>query len=184
MSMATDPLGFGITYGYEGILYAAMNGASVISTSWGSLVPDLERSRFLDESLDLVTDMGALVVASVGNSGMNIDIFRTYPASHPRVLSVGATEKNTVRLASLSNYGKLVDVFSPGGIYHHNRSRERVYSGKRNIVFCSLVAGVAALVKTKFPDMTPDALREKIRFSAESIDSENPDLKKNLGAGS
>ena len=180
---ATDPLGFGITYGYEGILYAAMNGASVISTSWGSLVPDLERSRFLDESLDLVTDMGALVVASVGNSGMNIDIFRTYPASHPRVLSVGATEKNTVRLASFSNYGKLVDVFSPGESIITTGVENEYIQVNGTSFSAPLVAGVAALVKTKFPDMTPDALREKIRFSAESIDSENPDFEEKLGRG-
>ena len=46
-----------------------------------------------------------------------------------------------------------------------------------------LTAGVAALVKTRFPGMGPDALREHIRLTSESIDTENPELAGLLGRG-
>ncbi|MCY4558826.1 MAG: S8 family serine peptidase, partial [Chloroflexi bacterium] len=104
----------GPCFGYEGILYAAANGADIINASWSGLRRFDEAVKFLDQTLDLATDMGALVVAAASNNNLNNDLFRFYPARNPRVLSVGATEKATRRRAGFSNYGKLVNVFAPG----------------------------------------------------------------------
>ena len=61
--------GGAICFGYEGILYAAMNGADIINASWGGLVGDDQGSEArLIRQLILATDMGALVVAAAGNS--------------------------------------------------------------------------------------------------------------------
>ena len=79
-----------ICHGYEGIVYAAVNGADIINASWGGLGGTGEITRLLDESLDFVTDMGALVVAAAGNDNLSNDVYSTYPARHPRVLSVGS----------------------------------------------------------------------------------------------
>ena len=70
--------------------------------------------RYVDKTIDLATDMGALVVASAVNGNSSNDLFRYYPSRSPRVLSVGATEKATRRRAGFSNYGRLVSVFAPG----------------------------------------------------------------------
>ena len=175
--------GDGICSGYEGILYAAMNGADIINASWGGLVGDDQRARHLDQTLDLATDMGALVVAAAGNSNSSNDLFRDYPARSPRVLSVGATEKATRRRAGFSNYGRLVNVFAPGvGILTTGVGNSYVLINGTS--FSSpLTAGVAALVKTQFPTMDPDALREHIRLTSENIDMENPGYAGQLGRG-
>ena len=170
-------------YGYEGLLYAAANGADIINASWGSIGGLGGRNRFYDQSLDLVTDMGALVVASAGNHNASNDVYWYYPARHPRVLSVGATEKDTRRKAGFSVYGKLVNVFAPGvNIVTTGSNNE--YVRVNGTSFASpLVAGVAALVKTQFPDLSPDALREQVRLASENIDDVNPGLERQLGRG-
>ncbi len=74
------PGGSLICYGYEGILYAAANGADIINTSWGGPVTRSTPLRHQSQVLELVTDMGALVVASSGNHGRLADSLAFYPA--------------------------------------------------------------------------------------------------------
>ena len=172
-----------ICYGYEGILYAAMSGADIINASWGSEVGSDQGARHLDQTLDLATDMGALVVTSAGNDNHSNDLFRYYPARSPRVLSVGATEKATRRRAGFSTYGRLVNVFAPG-VDILTTGVENSYVLIDGTSFSSpLTAGVAALVKTRFPTMDPDALREHIRLTSENIDLENPGFAGQMGRG-
>ncbi|MDE2826039.1 MAG: S8 family serine peptidase [Bacteroidota bacterium] len=172
-----------ICYGYQGILYAAMNGADIINVSWTSAVTEDRRVRHIGQALDLATDMGALVVAAASDDNVSNDLFRYYPARSPRVLSVGATEKVTRRRAGFSNYGRLVNVFAPG-VDILTTGSENSYVSMDGTSFSSpLTAGVAALVKTRFPTMDPDALREHIRLTSESIDTENPGFAGQLGRG-
>jgi len=172
-----------ICHAYGGILYAAANGADLINASWGGPVGTDDQVTFLDQTLDLATDMGALVVAAAGNANRNNDHYRFYPARNPRVLSVGATEKASRRRAGFSNYGKLVNVFAPGvDILTTSSGNGYVFSSGTS--FSSpLTAGVAALVKTRFPEMTPDALREHIRLTSDNMDAENPGYAGQLGRG-
>ena len=172
-----------ICYGYEGILYAAISGADIINASWSSVIADDQRVRVVDQTLDLATDMGALVVAAASNDNVDNDIVRIYPARSPRVLSVGATEKATRRRAGFSNYGRLVNVFAPGVDILTTGSGNGYVSINGTSFSSPLTAGVAALVKTRFPAMDPDALREHIRLTSENIDIENPGFAGQLGRG-
>jgi len=168
--------------GFKGILYAAANGADIINASWGG--PGLLASKFTAQSLDLATDMGALVVAAAGNDNLNNDLYPFYPSSYPRVLSIGATAKDSRRRASFSNYGKTVNVFAPGvGIVTTDLDDEYISAASGTSFSSPLVSGVAALVKTRYPDISPDALREQIRLASEPIDIENPGHAGQLGRG-
>ncbi|MXZ17171.1 MAG: S8 family serine peptidase [Rhodothermaceae bacterium] len=164
-----------VDHRYEGVLYAAANGADIINTSWGDIINlQNEDGRLINQTLNLATDMGALVVAAGGNDGLDHIRYSIYPAGHPRVLSVGATEKGTRAVAPFSNYGELIDVFAPG-VSLTTTVPGNNYGYWSGTSFASpTVAGIAALVKTKFPEMAPDALREQIRLSSENIDAENP----------
>ncbi|MHC4311502.1 MAG: S8 family peptidase [Planctomycetota bacterium] len=69
-----------------GILYAADNGAHIISISLGYDSPDL----LIEPAIDYAVDAGVLMVAAAGNDGPeegSID----YPASNPKVIAVGAS---------------------------------------------------------------------------------------------
>ncbi|MDE2826075.1 MAG: S8 family serine peptidase [Bacteroidota bacterium] len=169
-------------FSYTGVLYAAANGADIINASWGG--GGLEVTTFGAQSLDLATDMGALVIAAAGNDNLNSDLYRFFPASYPRVLSVGATAKDSRRRASFSNYGKMVNVFAPGvGIISTAVNDEYTFSAFGTSFSSPLVSGVAALVKTRYPGISPDALREQIRLASEHIDTENPLDAGQLGRG-
>ena len=172
-----------ICHGYQGVLYAAANGAHIINTSWDGLAGTDDEFRLIDQSLNLATDMGALVVASAGNESRSTDLLRNYPARHPRVLSVGATEKDARRLAGFSNYGRLVNVFAPGEDILTTGSGNAYVLLSGTSYSAPLVAGAAALVKTRFPTMGPDALREHIRLTSDNMDAHNPALAGQLGRG-
>ncbi len=168
---------------YAGILYAAANGADIINASWGT-IGFIGGGRTEAQVLDLATEMGALVVTSAGNDGRNIDDFAYYPSGHPRVLTVGATAKDSRIKAGFSNYGKGVDVFAPGvDIITTVPDGEYTLSVDGTSYASPLVSGVAALVKTRYPDISPDALREQIRLSSENMDAENPGYAGLLGRG-
>ena len=173
----------GICNGYAGILYAAANGADIINASWGGVVRNDQTVRNADQAIDLATDMGALVVAAAGNSNTSNDEIRDYPARSPRVLSVGATEKATPRRAGFSNYGRLVNVFAPGDDILTTGVGNSYVLIDGTSFSSPLTAGVAALVKTRFPHMDPDALREHVRLTSDSIDVENPGFAGQLGQG-
>ena len=172
-----------ICSGYSGILYAAMSGADVINASWSTWLWGDQVVRHIDQTLDLATDMGALIVAAAGNRFHSIDAIRDYPARHPRVLSVGATQKDTRVKAGFSSYGRLVNVFAPG-VDITTTGSENGYIRISGTSFSSpLTAGVAALAKTRFPNLSPDALREQVRLASENIYAENPRFAGQLGRG-
>ena len=148
---------------------------TIINTSWGDIINlQNEDGRLINQTLNLATDMGALVVAAGGNDGLDHIRYSIYPAGHPRVLSVGATEKDTRAVAPFSNYGELIDVFAPG-VSLTTTVPGNNYGYWSGTSFASpTVAGIAALVKDKvFPRWHRDALREQIRLSSENIDAEN-----------
>lgn len=168
----------------EGILYAAVNGADIINTSFGGFLGG-EQPRMVPQALDLATDMGSLVVAAAGNEVSNNDLYPSYPNAHPRVLSVGATERDSGQLAEFSNYGKSVNIYAPGVDINATLPNDEYTSDEclpidecfhvSGTSFSSpLVVGIGALVKTRFPDISPDELRERLRLSAENIRADNP----------
>ena len=95
-----------IAYSYEGVLYAARNGADIIQCSWGRAGSP---SQFEQEVIDEVVANGAVVVAAAGNNDSNANYF---PAQYNGVFSVAAVNINDNK-ASFSNYGHRIDVSLP-----------------------------------------------------------------------
>lgn len=170
--------GGGLCDAYEAIVYAATHGADIINASFGG--PGYSKTEAL--IIQGVTDMGALVVGAAGNEGWNVDRSPSYPADYPRVLSVGATS-NDYDMVHF-NYGANVDVYAAGRRVTsiHDDGYSHFWSGTS---FSSpLVSGIAALVKTAFPDYNADQIREQIRFTADPIDHANvPEFEGLLGFG-
>jgi hypothetical protein len=88
------------------IYYAVAEGADVISLSWGSD----EESQAVQDAIAYARRQGVLVVAAAGNEDSDA-LF--YPAAHPYVIAVAATESNDKRWY-LSNHGDWVDLAAPG----------------------------------------------------------------------
>lgn len=164
----------GIYEGYKGILYAARNGAHVINCSWGGSTYDPVGEDVIAEAVEL----GSVVVAASGNGdrygrGFNIDFGGQYPAAYNGVLSVGATRTNN-RVASFSNFGRVVTVFAPGqGIlstYPNNNYR----SQQGTSMASPIVAGLAGLILSDRPDWSVKQVIHQIRSTSDDELASNP----------
>jgi type VII secretion-associated serine protease mycosin len=146
----------------DGIDYAVQHGAKVISMSIGYSAPSAVVRRALAQAYA----HGAVVVASAGNSGQPADrggsgdsaggnsAPESFPADYPGVISVGAVNSDG-DVASFSSDNLSVQVAAPG-VSVPAQGRDGDYwwvSGTSPA--CALVAGVAALIKSRYPDLAP-----------------------------
>ena len=161
----------------SGVMYAAMAGADIINASYGSNVY-AETVRAVYQAAE---EEGALVVASSGNDGNNVDLTPHYPSGFSTTLSVGGTRKSSNR--NVYNYGRSVNVFAPGLGIDVTRPGGGYGSANGTSFATPLTAGVAALVKTAFPQFTPQQVREQVRLTADNIDADNIGLEGRLGRG-
>ncbi len=167
-----------ITHGYEGIRWAADNGAKVISCSWGGPAP----SPSLQYIIDYAYGKGCIIVAAAGNSGINE---LNYPASYNHVISVGATDNGDVK-ASFSTYSNAVDVMAPGvGIYSTFSNADNVSYGTLNgtSMACPLTAGLVGLMWSFNPNLTQSTLEACLKSSCTNITPQNPGLGGLIGSG-
>ena len=164
-----------VCFGYDGVIYAALQGADVINISWGG--PDSFLGR---EAVRIAAEMQALLVVSAGNNGEglgeggNIDTTPAYPALYDGVLVVGATGKNNDTKADFSNYGLSVDVFAPGVSINSIAPDAGYTSDASGTSFATpLVAGLAAILRAQHPNWSVDEIREQIRATSDPIDAVN-----------
>lgn len=166
-----------IGFGFEGILYAAQNGADIINCSWSGQSSSLAE----EEIIDLAFEMGALVVASAGNeNNERID----FPAGYDKVLSVGSIETNGFP-SLYSNYGYQLDVLATGSdILSISYNNELVVKTGTSMS-APVVSGLAALIKDIHPNWSPERIGMQIRTSSSSLTVDYPDFYNNkLGGGS
>jgi subtilisin family serine protease len=151
------------------ITIATQRGAGVISMSLGYGAS----SRVVRAALQYALDHGVVVVASSGNSGDTARALSTgqapysFPADYPGVLGVGAvTQSGTA--ASFSSDNLSVEVAAPG-VKVPAQGRDGQYwlvSGTSPA--CALTAGVAALIKSRYPHLAPALVDQAITASAQN----------------
>lgn len=163
-------------FGFEGIMYAAINGADIISLSWGRTGGS---SQFEQDMINFAVDQGAAIVAAAGNDNTSAPGF---PASYDNVLSVAATNNNDVK-AFFSNFGPKIDVSAPGVNILSTRNNGQFGASSGTSFSCPIVSGVAALVKTQHPDWVGVQVEEQVRVTADNIDAINPSFAGQLGRG-
>ncbi len=95
----------------QAILYAAFNGADVLSCSWGCGSP-CPRNPIIEDAVRVAHSMGAVVVFAAGNASADATLFS--PQNMPETISVGASDPEDQRV-DFSNYGIEVDLVAPGG---------------------------------------------------------------------
>ncbi|AMW04710.1 S8 family serine peptidase [Gemmatimonas phototrophica] len=152
------------------IRYAVDNGAMVINMSFGKAYSP--RKASVDSAVRYAESKGVLLVHAAGNDGENNDVVPSFPTptlgTNARAslwLEVGASSwKGTSTLAtSFSNYGKQqVDLFAPGEDILSTAPGGGVKRESGTSMAAPVVSGVAALLLTYFPKLTPTEVRDII----------------------
>ena len=149
------------------IRYAVDNGARVINMSFGKPVSPYK--KMVDDAVRYAASKNVLLVHGSGNDGKDIttDIFYPNPVflegdTATNYLTVGASgDLSTGAIAApFSNYShRSVDVFAPG-MYIYTTAANNQYEGADGTSLASPVAtGVAALLISYFPALTPQEVK-------------------------
>lgn len=155
----------------DGIRTAVKDGAKVISMSIGYSAP----SGVVRDAIDYAYAHGVVLVASSGNSGDNDTQHGTskpdiapvsFPAEYPGVLSVGAVTIDRVP-AKFSSGNLSVRIAAPGKTVPAQGNDGKYYVVDGTSPACALVAGVAALLKAKYPKITPAQVTEALTMTAQ-----------------
>jgi thermitase len=175
----------------EAILWAAENGADIISLSWGSNFSlPITREAIISATVpDEIgrNGKGCVVLSAAGNQSDNIDY--DYPAAYPEVIAVGATDDNDQRW-DYSNYGSLLEIMAPSGCGSQNGCMTKLWttditgndglndSSDPHLILdytdhfsgtsaaCSIATGVAALILSVNPNLMNSEVRSILLRSA------------------
>ncbi|MFI6596345.1 type VII secretion-associated serine protease mycosin [Nonomuraea sp. NPDC050536] len=155
----------------KAIRTAADLGARVINVSiQASDQPDLR------DAVKYALWKDVVIVAAAGNSEGS-DEGPAYPASYDGVLSVGSANPDGKR-SDFSNVDSTVSVLGPGQDIISTWPRKAYASGLKGTSFATpYVAGVAALVRSRFPRLDQVRVRQRIIATADG------ELGKGTGAG-
>lgn len=151
----------------DGIRRAVKSGADVINLSLVRGVPTKEDRAAVAYAIA----KGVVVIAGAGNDGDSPLVKNgwapyRYPASYPGVVSVAAVGP-TFRRAGFSNRNGSIVVAAPGtGITSAGPNGE-YWRMSGTSPACALVSGVAALIRSRHPKLSPALVAQALTGSAQ-----------------
>jgi len=150
----------GVIAGLDFVARDHTTGPAVVNMSLGG-----GASTALDAAVVAVINDGVTVVVAAGNS--NRDACSFSPARVLAAVTVGATTSTDAR-ASYSNIGKCLDLFAPGSAiksaWYLSISATNTISGTS--MASPHVAGVAAVLLSRNPSLTPSQVAAALASSA------------------
>ncbi len=176
------------------VRYAVENGADIINLSITFSTSD-ERLR---ETLVWAYEQGVVIVGAVGNGNVDTDSTPIYPAcydqeiGHNVVIGVAASDRSDNK-ASFSNFGtRCVDLVAPGvdifATVFHDASElllSTAYASpwEGTSLAAPIVAAAAARLRSTYPSMTPDQVRNALKLSVDPVGESSLEARTRLGAG-
>lgn len=157
------------------IRYAVDNGADIINMSFGKGYSPQKEAVYA--AIKHAEENDVLLVHGAGNDGDNIDKVENYPNPfYPDQkqpcqtwLSVGATAhtQDEALVGGFSNYGKkTLDIFAPGVQIYSAKPDDTYEFADGTSMAAPVVSGVAALVKSYFPEISAIELKELLQESS------------------
>lgn len=157
----------------QGIDYAVSHGAQVISLSIG-----VGRSQAVRDVVERARKADVLLVSAAGNT--TDDLFVPYPGGVDGVLTVAATNRRGDH-DPISLTGPEVDIAAPGAQVLSTKSGGGYRTGTGTSDSTAIVAGAAALVRAKYPDLSAEEVIH--RLTATAIDKGPPGRDEQYGYG-
>ena len=141
----------------SGLTWAADHGARIANVSFY-----VTGSRTISSAARNFQNRGGLVVAAAGNYGISETV-----SNDQYVVTVGATDQSDT-LYSWSNRGNNLDLVAPGSVY--TTARFGMYGVGGGTSYASpTVAGVAALVLSMNPALTPTQVENLLKLNADDL---------------
>jgi subtilisin family serine protease len=166
------------SYAAQAIVYAADNGADVISMSFGYPW----QIKILEDALDYAEARGVILCASAGNDGTE---YKNYPAASVHTLAISATNSYD-KVTSFSTYGQHIDIAAPGESILSLRAGgtdmyelkgepgihiigDIYYLASGTSMSAPHVAAVAAYMRAVSPGLIPDRAKTILEQSADDL---------------
>lgn len=164
------------------IKYAVDNGARIINMSFGKEISP--QKKWVDEAIKYAEIKDVLIVHAAGNEAENNDSIISFPNAdlstlHTKAsnfITVGASADPAINddyVTDFSNYGKsTVDVFAPGIKIYSTIPGGNTYKFEQGTSMAApVVSGVAALIRSYYPDFTAKQVKYVIEKSVAIADS-------------
>jgi subtilisin family serine protease len=143
--------------------YAVKNGAQILSNSWGNNTYE----PALAEAVARATKAGAMVVVAAGNENWDTGINGSYPDNYAGSVAIAASTSKDSK-ASYSNRGTLtIDVATPGDGILSTLPHGKYGKMDGTSMAAPAYAGVAALVKSQYPNLSMKQVEDRIFRSAQ-----------------
>lgn len=156
-----------------GIEYAANQGAQVICVSSGGI-----SNARLRQAVKAALQANIVIVAAAGNIPNDKGVI--YPAAENGVLAVGGIDRNG-KHASISVSGPEIDVVAPAVDIYSTSIDGKYRKGTGTSDATAIVAGAAALVRSKYPYLP--AAEVVHRLTATAVDKGPPGRDDEYGYG-
>ncbi|WP_248783987.1 type VII secretion-associated serine protease mycosin [Actinoalloteichus caeruleus] len=154
----------------QAIHRAVDEGAGVINISASTTYPNEE----LRAAVERATTSDVLVVASAANNAQEGNP-TSYPAAYPGVLAVGAIDAQGER-GEFSQTGEFVSLVAPGvDVVSLGPGGPGHWQGSGTSYAAPFVSGVAALVRSRYPELTASQVAHRLRVTADPPPAERPD---------
>ena len=164
------------------IRYAVDNGAKVINMSFGKGYSPQKEA--VDKAVKYAEKHDVLLIHAAGNDASNNDVVDNFPndiyirkglckafkrKKAKNWIEVGALnytlDENAI--APFSNYGKQnVDIFAPGMFIYSTVPHNDYQNAQGTSMAAPVVAGVAAVLRSYFPELSAQQIKEAILQSA------------------
>jgi cell wall-associated protease len=169
------------------IRYAVDNGAKVINMSFGKYFSP--EKNWVDSAIKYAEAHDVLIVHASGNENTNVDVKENFPnpwlkqwnSTATNFINVGASSDPKISgsvSAEFSNYGKQnVDVFAPGERIYSTFPGGQYRSLNGTSMAAPIVSGLAALIRSYYPDLTAVQVKKIIEESSAKPDTTQPCIK-------
>ncbi|MFC5183915.1 S8 family peptidase [Actinomadura harenae] len=144
----------------QGIRYAVDHGATVINMSLGGGKQYYDGDSSEEDAIKYAQSKGVVLIASAGNDGAGANR-KNFPAAYPGVIAVGALDRDMHEWKD-SNRHSYVAVCAPGVDIVSADADSGYVVGTGTSPSSAIVAGVVALLRSRYPSLSPDQVRQAL----------------------
>ncbi|MCC5822813.1 MAG: S8 family serine peptidase [Phycisphaerales bacterium] len=141
----------------NGARWAANNGAKVVNVSYSGANASTNNAAARD-----VKNAGGLLFWAAGNDGAVLN------GNLPDLVIVGSTTSSDTK-SGFSNFGTAIDVVAPGSSVRSTRINGGYGNGSGTSYASPIAAGVAGLIFSTNPDLSPDDVQDVLYNSVDDL---------------